>query len=107
MREQRNLFRVTIARDGIVRRGAECAPCAITELTPDGVGLTTSLPASVGETLQLEFPLNGPDLIQGEVRITHRKNPDMGGRFAALAPDVRRRLDRFIDEHGAVSLFAC
>lgn len=107
MREQRRLFRVTVARDGFVRRGAERAPCAITELTPDGVGFTTELTPVVGETVEVEFFLSAQDLIQGAVLITHRAGSAMGGRFVALAPDVQRRLDRFIDEHSAVSLFAC
>lgn len=107
MREQRKLFRVTVARDGHVRRGAEGAPCAITELTPDGVGMTTTLTPAIGETVELEFCLSGREAVQGTLLITHRAGPNMGGRFVALAPEVRRRLDRFIDEHSAVSLFAC
>lgn len=107
MREQRKLFRITVTRDGMVHRGAECAPCAITEVTPDGLGLTTALPVSAGESLGIEFSLTGAIRIRATLLVTHRKSSNLGGRITAMDAEDRLRLNRFIDEHSAVSLFAC
>jgi hypothetical protein len=107
MREKRELFRVCIAREGTARRGAETAPCEIIEITPQGIGLKTALPAAAGDMLTVEFKLSGAHGIRCAIQVTHATPPELGGRITDIAPEHQRRLDQFIDQHAAVSLIVC
>lgn len=76
------------------------------ELTPDGLGLTTDLGVRVGDRLRVEFALTGAHRIASAVLVTHAAGAHVGGRIVDMDAEDRRRFDRFINEHGAVSLFA-
>jgi hypothetical protein len=108
MREKRDLFRVNIARKGHASRGPEAASCEITELTPSGIGLQTPLAVLIGDRLEVEFPLSGPQsIIRCTIQVAHLAPPDLGGRIVAISPDHQRLLNQFIHEHATVSLTAC
>lgn len=107
MREKRELFRVSIAREGTASRGAETAPCEILEITPHGLGLKTTLAATAGDVLAVEFKLSGAHDIRCAIRVTHATPPEVGGRITEILPEHQRLLDRFIDQHAAVSLTVC
>lgn len=77
------------------------------ELTPDGLGLTTSLGVCVGDRLRVEFALTGAHRIASTILVTHATGSHVGGRIVDMEAGDQRRFDRFIDEHSAVSLFAC
>jgi hypothetical protein len=105
-RIKRALFRISIAREGTVRRGSEVAPCSITELTTQGLGLCTDLPVSRGDQLEVTFALTGRDPIRCQILVTHTIPPRVGGRIISISSADSSQLTRFIEQHAATTLSA-
>lgn len=103
-RMQRALYRISIAREGTVRRGSEVAPCSVTELTTKGMGLSTDLPVSQGEQLEVTFALADGEPISCQILVTHSIPPRLGGRIVSISPMHDEQLARFIDQHIATTI---
>ncbi len=103
-RVQRALFRISIAREGTVRRGSEVAACSITELTTKGMGLSTALPVSQGDQLEVTFALTDGAPICCHILVTHTVPPRLGGRITSISPAHDSQLAQFIDQHIATTL---
>jgi hypothetical protein len=106
MTQKRDLFRVNVHRVGRLHRGTETVACEITELTPYGIGLKTSLPMARGETVELEFELAKHCPICCLIVMTHITPPTMGGRITAISLEHQKRITRFIEQHAALNLTA-
>lgn len=105
-RVKRALYRISIAREGTVRRGSEVASCSITELTTLGMGLSTDLCVSQGDELEVTFPLTGRDPICCHIFVTHTIPPRVGGRIVSISSEDYSQLTRFIEQHAATTLSA-
>lgn len=103
---QRDLFRVSIVREGIVRNGSAIAPCAVTELTAQGIGLSTDLPAAPGDRLELTFDLTDRQRVNCTLLVTHVALPRLGGPIAVISAEDRRRVASYLEDHAAISLTA-
>ncbi|TAJ09116.1 MAG: PilZ domain-containing protein [Nitrospirae bacterium] len=104
MGRKRELFRVHIVRKGIVRNGSETATCAITELTSQGIGLSTDLRAVQGDRLDLTFDLTDRHRITCTLLVTHVATPRLGGCIAAISTEHQQQLTRYIEAHAAINL---
>jgi len=103
-RIRRALFRISIAREGTVRRGSEVASCFITELTTLGMGLSTDLCVSKGDQLEVTFALTGGDPICCQILVTHAIPPSLGSRIISISAEHYSQLARFIEQHAATTL---
>jgi hypothetical protein len=101
---QRELFRVSIARKGVVRRWPDVAPCDVVELTAHGIGLTTDLPVAPGDTVDVAFDLADRCRIACTLLVTHAVPPRLGGRMTAVSDEHRRQLMHYLDDHASVCL---
>jgi len=98
MDQKRKLFRLSIKRTGRLIRSTDVAPCEVLDLTDEGMLIQTHCTASVGEELQLEFPLTPTALLQCTIHVTHVAPPHLGARIASISSDHQHALSRFIDE---------
>ncbi|MBM4123371.1 MAG: PilZ domain-containing protein [Nitrospira sp.] len=103
---KRELFRVSMAREGVVRCGTEVAPCAITDLTSHGIGVSTDLQAVRGDTLELMFHLTDKHPICCTILVTYATPPHLGGRITAISSEHRNQLARYIEQHAFIALTA-
>lgn len=103
---KRALFRVGIVREGTLWNGSAIAPCVVTELTTQGIGLSTDLRSAPGDRLALTFALTDQDRISGTLRVTHVNRPRLGGCITAISAEHRQQLTRYIEDHASISLTA-
>jgi len=106
-RGKRELFRISIVREGTVRRGSDVAACTVTELTAQGIGLCTDLRASCGEQLEVTFALADRSPIRCHMLVSHTCPPRLGGRIISISSTHLKQLARFIEQHTAIALAAC
>ncbi|MFM8552592.1 MAG: PilZ domain-containing protein [Nitrospiraceae bacterium] len=107
MGKQRELFRVSIVRKGTIRKGSASAPCAVTELTSAGIGLTTDVPTASGDRIELAFDLTDRHRISCALLVTHAAMPRVGGCIAEISDEHRQQLMRYIEDHAAISVAVC
>ncbi len=98
MDQKRGLFRLSIKRTGRLIQGTDVAPCEILDLTDKGMLIHADRAASVGDELQLEFPLTSTALLQCTIHITHVAPPHFGARIGSISSEHQQSLSRFIDE---------
>lgn len=98
MEQKRGLFRLSIKRAGRLVQGTATIPCEVLDLTDKGMLIHAHCAASVGDELQLEFPLTPMVMFQCTICVTHVAPPHLGARIAAISPDHQLSLSRFIDE---------
>lgn len=101
---QRQLYRIGVARPGIVRRGEEISSCEVCDLTEKGVQLKTGLPVGVGDRLQLDCSLTEAVEISCAVRVTRTCGPSVGACIVEITAADQERLSRFIEDVIALNL---
>ena len=106
MRQQRELFRISLQRNGRILYGNPIAACEIIDLTERGLQLKTDLTVEIGQTLQLEFELEPSSLIHCTILIARVSPPHVGARITDISPDDRERLSRFVEQFIALNLGA-
>jgi PilZ domain. len=98
MDQKRGLFRLSIKRTGRLIQGTDVAPCEVLDLTDKGMLIHADRAVSLGDELQLEFPLTPTSLLQCTVHVTHVDPPHLGVRIASISPEHQQSLSQFIDE---------
>ena len=104
MAKQRQLFRLTIDRTGMVRRGEQTSPCRVVDLTEKGVRLQIDGTFSIGDELHLEFALTESERIGCTVHVTHSRPPYLGAEIVGMASEDEARLSHFIEELNALNM---
>lgn len=99
---ERALFRISIVREGTLRNGSVTAPCIVTGLTTQGIGLRTDLRSAPRDRLAPTFALTDQNRIGG----AHVNRPRLRGRIAAISAEHRQQLTRYIEDHASISLTA-
>ncbi|MDQ6736042.1 MAG: PilZ domain-containing protein [Nitrospirota bacterium] len=98
MDQKRGLFRLSIKRTGRLIQGTDVATCEVLDLTDKGMLIHAARTVSIGDELQLEFPLTPTTLLQCTIHVTHVAPPHLGARIASISSEHQQSLSRFIDE---------
>ncbi len=104
MNQKREFFRVAIERIGQIAKGAETASCEVLDLTEKGFQLRTDLPAAMGDSLELEFPLTKEAPVQCTVEVTYVASPQLGARITKISPEHQQCLSQFIEQLNVLNL---
>ena len=98
MEQKRELFRLSIRRTGHLIHRTDTLPCEVLDLTDKGMLIEARCTASIGDELQLEFPLTPTTLLRCTITVTHVAPPHLGARISSISTDHQKALSRFIDE---------
>lgn len=104
---KRHLYRIGVARPGIVRRGEDIASCEVCDLTEKGVQLKTDLPVKVGDRLHLDCSLAETLDVRCAVRVTRTCGPSVGACIVEITAADQECLSRFIENVIALTLEGC
>lgn len=98
MKDQRQLFRIGIHRQGFLRRRDDTTVCEISDLTETGLQVVTEMPLLVGETVAIEFHLIDRIIIHCSLLVTHAGDLRIGGRIIHMSAEHREALMSFLHE---------
>jgi hypothetical protein len=70
----------------------------VLDLTDKGMLIHADRAVSLGDELQLEFPLTPTSLLQCTIHVTHVAPPHLGARIASISSEHQQSLSQFIDE---------
>lgn len=104
MHQKREVFRVTLDRQGRIRRGTEVSDCHVVDLTEKGVQLKIEMPVRVGEVMELEFFLSDTAHIHCMIQINHVILPHVGAAIVRISAEHQEQISRFIDQINALNV---
>jgi hypothetical protein len=104
MYQKRDVFRVTLDRQGRIHRVTEVSDCHVVDLTEKGVQLRIEMPVCVGEVMELEFSLSDTSHIHCMVQINHVILPHVGAAIVRISAEHQNQISRFIDQVNALNV---
>jgi len=97
LRERRRYFRCPISIPiTILRQSMPEVRCYSVNISEGGMAVSTFVPLSAGEPVQVQFTLPGHKILLAESRICWLKSGRLGVRFVSLSPESKSELQGWL-----------
>jgi hypothetical protein len=97
LRERRRYFRCPISIPiTILRQSMPEVCCYSVNISEGGMAVSTFVPLSAGEPVQVQFTLPGHKILFAESRICWLKSDSLGIRFVSLSPESKSELQGWL-----------